>query len=500
MIGSSRTARGDVRPSALRTFGIPILACGFSTLAGIALRDSVLQVNIVLLYLLLVLAMTVFVGKNAGMFASLLSVLLYDIFLVPPYHSIAVHDTQHALTFVLMLIVSLIASHLTEGLGHQRSLAQARERQANLLREMSVALAAAADLDSVVNAGASHINRMFNDRAIVLVPSADGVLAVAGACPDGLSASYTMLRIANTIMARSKQDTAAYLTCAGLYYFGLDAPGAIRGVLIVAPHDTAIPLPSDREGALHTAAAQLALALERVHLADLAAASAIAVKVERFRNSVLSSISHDLRTPITAIAGLASNLMEGSEHHQRSLATAIHDVAVRMNAVVANLLDQARFSQNEIRLAKDWHMVDEVIGSAIALQSAALARFAVNVAMRGEQQLVEFDAALIERTLCNLLDNVVRHAYEASWIRIQARFRSHKLILIVDDNGCGLAPHRLGEPLHAPPVRSDRSSGLGLSLCHTIIEAHGGRVRIKNRPQGGTRVLLLLPLSTPPEP
>lgn len=499
MTGQPRAATGGAPFFSVRAIGIPVLACGLVTLAGIALRDTLLQVNLVLLYLLLVLAITVFVGKNAGILASLLSVLLYDVFLVPPYHSVTVHDPEHALTFVMMLTVSLIASHLTEGLGQQRALAEARERQANLLREMSVALAAAADLDSVVRAGASHVGMMCGGRAIVLLPSADGDLYVAGSHPDGLPASYAMLRIASAIMARQKQGTGAYLASAGLYYFGLDAPAATRGVLVVGPHDFSRPVSPDSEGTVHTAAAQLALALERVHLADLAAASAVAVKVERFRNSVLSSVSHDLRTPITAIAGLAANLMEGGDGHQRELAASIHDVAVRMNGVIANLLDQARFSQNEIRLAKDWHMADEVIGSAIALQSAALGRFAVSVEVRGEQQLVEFDAVLIERTLCNLLDNAVRHALGATWIRIEARFRSRHLVLVVEDDGCGLPQYLLGDAPQASPLRSDRSGGLGLRLCRAIIEAHQGQVRIRNRVPGGSRVLFFLPLSPPPE-
>jgi K+-sensing histidine kinase KdpD len=499
MTGSLRPAQGKALPLALRTFGIPLLACTLATLAAIALRGVVLQVNFVLLYLLLVLVVTVFVGKNAGVFASLLSVLAYDVFLVPPYHSIAVHDVQHVLTFVLMLIVALVASHLSEGLGHQRALAQARERQANLLREMSVALAGAADLDAVTEAGALHASRMFDDRVMVLVPAADGGLVVAASCPAKLPVTYTMLRIANTIMTRPPRASDACLSSAGMYYFGLDAPGATRGVLIVAPHKTSGTLPTDREAALHTAAAQLALALERVHLADLAAAGAIAVKVERFRNAVLSAISHDLRTPITAIAGLASHLMTGGDSHHKELAGSIHDVAVRMNSVISNLLDHARFSQNGVHLARDWHMVDEVIGSAIAIQSAALARLEISVVMRGEQQLLELDAALIERTLCNLLDNVVRHARGASAIRIQARFRSHHLALIVDDNGCGLAPHRLGAAVPPVPVQTDRGGGLGLSLCQTIVEAHAGKIRVRNRHDGGARALILLPLSTPPE-
>lgn len=485
-----------------RNLALPLAACAAATALGVTLRDSVLPVNLVLMYLLLVVSITIRIGRSAGMVSSLLSVALYDLFLVPPYGSLAVHDPQHVFTFALILTVAVITSYLAEAIRRQERLAHERARQTEALRAMSAALAGAGDLAAVCKVGTQGIARLF-DSAVAVLIAQDGRLApcpIRDSAVDGSAPlSAAALRIATTVMNSGAGGGTSGVYSAGMYYLALRAAADCGGVLAVAVPGGQPHFSGQSERLLHVAAGQLAMAVERIAMAARAQTAQSTIDAERFRSSVLAAVSHDLRTPLTALTGLASQLVMAPDR-RTDLEASIQRVTQRMKSMVSNLLEMARFSQGTIQLQRDWHLIDEVIGSAIAQQRDD--GFALPIGSRSTRtpRLVEFDAVLIERVLWNLIENVRLHAHGATRLTIRAGYRNGRVMIVVRDDGCGVAANKAADvavnkdsPSRDAAAARNRGSGLGLAICRAIVEAHGGSLAITAARRGGTTVLLAIP-------
>jgi two-component system sensor histidine kinase KdpD len=289
----------------------------------------------------------------------------------------------------------------------------------------------------------------------------------------------------------------------------LKAPMRIRGVLVVAMPQDQVPGVEPRR-LLQTCASLLAISLERIHYIDVAQKSTVQIESERLRNSLLSAISHDLRTPLASLVGLAESLamvQPPLTAEQRVLAGSIRQSAQRMSALVNNLLDMARLEAGAVQLHKDWQPLEEVVGSALAACTPALAAHRVDVQLPDDLPLLQIDAVLMERVLVNLLENAAKYTLPGTPIRLAAQALSDAVAITVSDEGPGL-PKGREELLFEKFERGARESatpgvGLGLAICRAIVQAHGGSIRgdtILN-PQGqaaGARFTLLLPRGTPP--
>jgi len=471
---------------------IALVACSVATLAVAPFRGVLLDANLALYYLLIVVWLTVKAGRSAGFSASVLSVLFFDIFLVPPYDSLTVHDPQHVLTFAMLLLVALVTSRLVDGLRVQTALAETRGQWSESLRAMGDGLLSAENADDVRRIGAQFVGGMFGATAWILPPDFSSGSAIDPRLTVG------MQKIAATMLRRHAGGAQAPVSSAGVVYLPLRAGERISGIMLLVLPARMARLDAMQERWLQTASVQLALALDRVHSIDVASRARLAEKNERFRNSILSSISHDIRTPLTTVAGLAELLVQQLPRESDSGGTALrlHRAAVRMDATVTNLLDIARFSQHGIAINSDWAAIDEIIGSAIFGQRAAAQQLAFDSEIRGAPALVKLDALLMEKVLCNLIDNAVRHARGATRVAVRGHLRPRSLQLSVIDNGCGMA--------HPPPVANvlapdgDKPrdhGGLGLSICQAICDAHGGRMRVFGRPGKGCCVILAIPVA-----
>jgi two-component system sensor histidine kinase KdpD len=256
---------------------------------------------------------------------------------------------------------------------------------------------------------------------------------------------------------------------------------------------------------LDTFAALAAIALERVHYVEVAQKALIHMESERLRNSLLSALSHDLRTPLAALIGLAESLamtkpaLSGA---QLETTNAIADEARRMSALVNNLLEMARIQSGEVKLNRHWLPFEEVVGSALKSAQAALARHRVEVAVPPDLPLVEFDAALIERVLYNLLENASKYTPDGATVSVAAEVSGHDLRVTVSDNGPGI-PRGQEELIFEKFTRGSRESatpgvGLGLAISRAIVDAHRGEIRAANNLDGGARFTFTLPLGKPP--
>ena len=226
---------------------------------------------------------------------------------------------------------------------------------------------------------------------------------------------------------------------------------------------------------------------------------------ERLRNSLLSALSHDLRTPLAGLYGLSDTLARSQPPlapAQHELVEAMRQESRRMHAMVNDLLDMARLQSGQVRLNLQWQPVEEVVGAAIAATRAATARHAVTTAIDPAMPLLQFDAVLIERVLANLIENACKHGQGATAIEIAAGCVDGEAILRVSDDGDPVDPARAAQMFKRPPPANHDAgvagSGLGLAICEAIVRAHGGRLWAEARAARGTAVAFTLPLGTPP--
>ena len=247
-----------------------------------------------------------------------------------------------------------------------------------------------------------------------------------------------------------------------------------------------------------------ALALERAQLAEEAERARLQVETERMRSSLLSSVSHDLRTPLAGITGAASSLLAGDQaldaSTRRELTQSIYDEANRLNVLVRNLLDMTRLESGAIHVNKAWQPLEEVIGAALTRMDSALASRPVEVRLSDELPLVPLDEVSIEQVLVNLLENAMRYTPSGSPIELSAWPDGTLVVVEVADRGPGLAPGdevRVFEKFYRAQA-SPHGVGLGLAICRGIVEVHGGRIWAENRPGGGVAFRFELPIEGQP--
>jgi two-component system sensor histidine kinase KdpD len=404
--------------------------------------------------------------------------------------------------------MSLIISHLTAKLQLQASAAQQREQRAHALFDLSRDLSGALSNEQISDIGARRLSASFHGRAIIFFPDKNGDLITLGEH----SVSRPPLPEPALVIARlvyGREPTVGYdegaTALGGIQFLPLRAPMRTRGVLVLVPTDPSQRMLEEQERLLKTCAAQIALALERVHYVEVAQDAMLSVESERLRNSLLSAVSHDVRTPLTAIIGLSNALASEqalSAATRQELARAIQDTATKMNRLVTNLLDMARLGAGALKLNRQWQMLEEVVGSALAGLSATLADARVTVALPACLPLLNFDAVLLERVFFNLLDNAAKYGASGGPIRVAAQVVGEAVRVTIDNEGPGIAAG-LEDAIFTKFTRGQAESahagvGLGLAICRTIVEAHGGRIWAENPPEGGARFAFTLPAGTPP--
>ncbi|HVY06987.1 MAG TPA: two-component system sensor histidine kinase KdpD [Burkholderiales bacterium] len=497
----------DARPAA--KYGGYIWAaaiCAAATGIAMPLANRLAPANIVMLFLLAVVFTSVRLGRGPAVLSAFLAVFAFDFFFVPPRFTLAVSDAQYLIVFGVMLAVALVIGHLTSGLRYQANVASHRELRARALYELARELSGVLTREQVLEISDKHIEASFHAKAVILLPDAHDKLAVAAAQPDDPAIDAA---IAQWVFDNGKPAGAGTDTLPGsrVYYAPLPAPMRLRGVLAIEPELSRLLLIPEQKRLLDTFAALIAIALERVHYVEVAQGALVRIESERLRNSILSALSHDLRTPLTALLGLADSLaltrpaLSGA---QQEMANAIRDEAARMNALVNNLLDMARLQAGEVKLNRQWQPLEEVVGSALASVRRSLAAHVMHVDLEPGLPLVEIDAVLFERVLANLVENAAKFTPSGSEIRIEARVQGDEIRIVVADNGPGLAPgseEAVFEKFTRGEVESATPGvGLGLAITRAIVEAHGGRIWAERKPEGGARFAIALPRGTPPAP
>jgi two-component system sensor histidine kinase KdpD len=493
--------------SRLAAHGLAVLASLGMALAATPTVAWLDLANIAMLFLLVVLLVAVRLGRGPSVTATCVSVACFDFFFVPPRFTLAISDFQYLVTFGVMLAVGLITGQLTAGLRFQARVAARRESRTRALYEFARALSGVLQTEQIQEATRDAVGPTFGARTVLLLPDADGRLHPAENDGAGgiaaLDAGIAQWAFDHGAGAGLGTDT---LPGSPVFYMPLVAPMRTRGVLAIAPETPRWLLAPEQRQQLDTFAALAAIALERVHYIEVAQDALVKIESERLRNSLLAALSHDLRTPLTSLMAQTESLARSAPPlapGQRAMADALRDEMVRMSMLVTNLLDMARIESGEVKLRLQWQPAEEVIGSALLASRAGVSGRSVETQVPADLPLVQYDAVLIERVLCNLLENAGKYTPPGATVTVSAARRGAWLEMAVTDNGPGLPPGQ-EEAVFEKFMRGERESakpgvGLGLAICRAIVGAHGGAIHAANRPGGGAAFVFTLPLGTPPE-
>ncbi len=465
------------------------------------------RVNLVMVYLLGVTIAGVRLGRGPSVLTTVLNVAAFDFCFVPPRFTFAVSDAQYLVTFGVMLIIGLVIANLMASVRQQTRVAGARERRTALLYAMSRELTATRGTAHMAAVAVRHVAEVFQCGAVVLLPDAAGKLHYPADPPVEQSLRGADLAVAQWVADHGREaglgtDT---LTAAPALYVPLGDSERRLGVLAVLPRNARRVLLPEQRHLLETFAGQIGIAVEREQLAESAESGRIAAERESLRNTLLASISHDLRTPLAAMAGAGSTLAEQGtsldEATRRSLARSIEARAREMSELISNVLDLMRLESGEIVLRLDWQMLEDLLQAAVAALGPRLAAYPLETRLSPTLPPVYVDAALVVKVFTNLLDNVLKYTPEHTRVTVSAAADGPFVRVTVDDSGPGLPPgdpERLFEKFQRGTEEGAAIGvGLGLAICRAVVRAHGGEIEAHSRPGGGARFEFTLPATEP---
>ncbi|KAA0178735.1 sensor histidine kinase KdpD [Cupriavidus gilardii] len=509
-------------------------------------------VNIAMLFLAAVMGVALRHGRGPAALASVLSVAAFDFFFVPPRLSFAVTDVQYLLTFVVLLSVGLVIGQLTAGLREQAQVAVRRETDARTLYELARELSSALTLEQIVPIGSRFLRAAFDANSAFFLTSPDGKLlppVMDAEQQDTAARTDSIDRVlAQWVFDHGQPAGTGTHTLPGstVLYLPLKAPMRTRGVLAVEPAAwRAFAQPALRRQ-VDGFCTLIAIAIERLHYVEVAQQALLSMESERLRSSLLAAVSHDLRTPLTGLIGMAETLRRADPPLAPSVADTVDamlEQAQRMRTMVVNLLDMARLQSRDVRMKRAWQSVEELVGSSLAAMRESLSRHRVEVADLSRVPLVECDAVLIERVLCNLLENAGKYTPAGTTIRVSAEAveagevveagedgkasegredgkdsedgkgsvgGEGEIRIAVEDEGPGV-PAGSERQIFEKFTRGQRESatagvGLGLAVCEAIVQAHGGRIWVEPARSAarravhgpGARFVVALPRGNPP--
>ncbi|MBT1076681.1 sensor histidine kinase [Geobacter grbiciae] len=488
------------RPISLTGYMASLALVAATTLVCLLSRPFLAPTNMVMIYLLAVVLAALRLGLKPAILTAFLGVLAFDFFFVPPRLTFAVADTQYLITFVALFTVGVVISTLVSKARERAEAVREREVQTAALYYLSRDLAAAADIETLVQAVVRNIGESLAAASTVLLPKGDR-LEVAAAS-KGLKPDVKEMAVADWAF-RNRQPAGQgteTLVSAGLLYLPLQTSGNILGVLGIRLKNVADYRSTQPRRLLDAFVTQTAMALERVQLSRQAEQTQILQARETLERALLNSISHDLRTPLVSITGALDTLREKvhtlADVARMELLDTAWEEAERLNRFVGNLLDMTRLEAGALKVKKELCDVQDLVGCALAALERRIGGRQVDVHLPPDLPLVRMDMVLMTQVLANLLDNALKYSPPESGIEISVRVNDGRLEMEVADHGPGIPEQdlkRVFDKFYRIPIpEGSRGTGLGLSICKGIVEAHGGAIRAENRTRGGLRVIVTL--------
>jgi two-component system sensor histidine kinase KdpD len=475
------------------------------TAVTVPMLDHFDLVDISMVYMLGATTAALFLGLGPAVCASLANIAAFDYFIVPPRRSFFVTEPRYFVTFGVMLGVSIVIAKLVSAVRMQTTAAAARERRTAALYSISRELAVTRDAETMAAIAERHIAAVWQSSAVVRVRD-NGRLSLrqsdGGIAPDPKVCEWV-------VEHRQRAGLGAeHFGADSSIYLPLIGSEDVRGVLIVNPSDPRRMLIPEQTQLLEALAGQLALALERVRLAEVAQTAHLAAERATLRNTLLASISHDLRTPLSAIAGAGSMMAHDSfaldGHRRTTLGRLIEDKAREMTELLTNVLELMRLESGAIEVRREWHVLEELIGLTLRKNEIKLGRRHTIVDMPGDLPMMFVEGGLIVQMLSNLIENCTKYTPPETEIVITASLVEGQMVITVEDNGPGLSvinPDQLFEKFERGKNEGNVAGvGLGLAICRAVARLHGGDIRAMPAESGGARFAITLPVVTDPQP
>lgn len=470
------------------------------TLVDWPLRHWLGPASILMTYLLCVFLVASRYGRGASIVASLLSAPAFAFYFARPYFSFAIHDLENMVALAVMMIVANVTGSLLEKSQLQTELAQQRVSRANALYLLSQDLSEARDHQAISRVAKAHIEDNFSAWSELLLAESGRIFQnpahdALQHAPDGFECSS----------AQRAFDVGVVEQHGNLIYYPLKGSHSRQGILIIQAANALRSPTHELTTFFDTLCHLIAHALERLQLAEQARAAALQADTEALRNALLSSISHDLRTPLTRIIGAASTALESHSElpalARQDLQTVL-DESQRMADLTDKLLNMARLNSGQIVLHRDWNLIEEIVGSALNRLDKSLLARPVRTLLPDNLPLLWVDAVLMEQVLVNLIENAIKYTPLGSSIDIEASASAARFHLAVVDYGAGIVNEqadKLFEKFYRGSPETDQHGvGLGLALCKAIIEAHGGHIQAGNRAGKGAEFSIELPVYQAP--
>jgi len=489
--------------AALWSVGITAGATALST----ALFRADAPTNYLIVYLIGILFIASRYGFWPSALAAVLSVLASDFLLIEPTYSFAVARPQDGITLGVFLLAALATSRLTADLRTRADQALRREQRMRFLYELTRALGGVRSADEVAAATARQFAAGTPWRCELALAAPDGrLLAATDAAaparpgPDPALAQWALERRQPAGWSTSTVPQQDRL------YLPLGDASRPLGVLMLQPKTPTLFLLPEQRQMIEMASSLVGQALERLHLAREAQEATVRVQTESLRNSLLSGIAHDLRTPLASIVAASSALLHDpprlSRQQARELTQTILDESRRMARLADDTLEMARLESGRVTPQRDWYPIEEIVGAVLSQMEPALCRHRVETRLPPGTGLAQIDAVMIVRVLENLIGNAIKYSPPGSRIGIRAEVEAGRTRLWVADEGPGLAAGEesriFGKFVRGAAAAAQPGVGLGLAICRALVEAHGGTIDARNGPAGGAEFSLVIPHTEAP--
>jgi two-component system, OmpR family, sensor histidine kinase KdpD len=505
------SSKGAARPEAKR---FDILPYGWSTAfvalaigCGMVLNQVLAVQNIALAFLTAVLASAITYGLWPALYTSIVSMLAFNFFFLPPLYTFTITETENVVALFFFLVIAFIASNLAARVRSQAVVARQRAKTTEDLYLFSRKLAGVGTLDDVLWATAFQVASMLKVQVVILIAEGDVLTVRTGYPPedtlDEADVAAARWAFENNRTAGRGSDT---LPGARRLFIPMRTGRGVVGIVGIDSDKEGLLLTPEQQRLFDALMDQAALAVERVRLAADADRTKLALEADRLRSALLTSISHDLKTPLAAIIGAAGTLRDFSaaldEGAKRDLLVTVHEEAERLNRFIANLLDMTRIESGAIEPQGTLHDVGEIVGSALQRAAKVLAQHRLEVDIAGTLPMLKLDAVLFEQVLFNILDNAAKYAPVNSTIELRAWQSQGKVAVQIMDEGDGIPPEDLDRIFDKfyRVRKGDRvraGTGLGLPICRGFIEAMGGTIEAANRrDRSGALITITMPVPT----
>ena len=486
------------------SFGSYVIATGVIALITgccLWLYPRIENINIIMLYLMAAVCFSLLGRRGPAFFAGVLSIACLAFFFLPPRFNFSIDDVQYLFTLFVLLLISQIISHLTVFAQEKTAMLRARERYLSELYNLSKQLAATWGMQNLLSIGSQYVAEILDADVTALVANAERQLYVKAYSnetePVLTEKEMSVAQWAYDLGQPAGLGTETLPHSKALYLPLIGGQRTI-GVLSIQPHVAIDAFDSEAMRLLQACATQIAAAVEVSYLQEEAEQIQITVNQERLRSTLLSSVSHDLKTPLTTILGAASSLAEFCQGQQRTLANTIVYQSQRLNRLISNLLQTVSLESGEIKLHKERHSIEEVIGSSLTVLSDELQQYPLTLKISPTIPLVLFDNILLEQVFINLIENALRYGRPGTPIEISAASNAEQVEVSISDGGSGIDEADLDKIFtkfyRGSNAAGTTGTGLGLAICYSIIQAHGGKMWAQRRQPSGVTFYFTLPL------